>query len=138
MRYMILVKATKDSEAGAMPPEELFAAMAEYHEQLVKAGVLLDASGLQPSSKGWRIKYSRGKRTVIDGPFTEVKELVAGYTIIQVKSREEALEWSRRFPNPAIDGGDCEIEVRQLFELDDFGESDAIERFREMGVGGAN
>jgi hypothetical protein len=138
MRYMILVKATKDSEAGAMPPEELFVAMAEYHEQLVKAGVLLDASGLQPSSKGWRIKYSRGKRTVIDGPFTEVKELVAGYTIIQVKSREEALEWSRRFPNPAIDGGDCEIEVRQLFELDDFGESDAIERFREMGVGGAN
>ena len=138
MRYMILVKATKDSEAGAMPPEELFAAMAEYHEQLVKAGVLLDASGLQPSSKGWRIKYSGGKRTVIDGPFTEAKELVAGYTMIQVKSREEALEWSRRFPNPAMDGGDCEIEVRQLFELDDFGESEAIERFREMGVGGAN
>ena len=138
MRYMILVKATKDSEAGVMPPEELFAAMAEYHEQLVKAGVLLDASGLQPSSKGWRIKYSGGKSTVIDGPFTEAKELVAGYTIIQVKSREEAMEWTRRFPNPAIDGGDCEIEVRQLFELDDFGESDAIERFREMGVGGAN
>ena len=138
MRFMILVKATKDSEAGVMPPEELFAAMAEYHEQLVKAGVLLDASGLQPSSKGWRIKYSRGKRTVIDGPFTEAKELVAGYTIIQVKSREEAMEWTRRFPNPAIDGGDCEIEVRQLFELDDFGESEAIERFREIGVGGAN
>jgi len=135
MRYMILVKATKDSEAGVKPPEELFAAMADYHEQLVKAGVLLDASGLQPSSKGWRVKYSGGKRTVIDGPFAEAKELIAGYTMIQVKSREEALEWSRRFPNPAIDGRDCEIEVRQLFELDDFGESESIDRFREMGVG---
>ena len=135
MRYMILVKATKDSEAGVKPPEELFAAMADYHEQLVKAGVLLDASGLQPSSNGWRVKYSGGKRTVIDGPFAEAKELIAGYTTIQVKSREEALEWSRRFPNPAIDGRDCEIEVRQLFELDDFGESESIDRFREMGVG---
>ena len=135
MRFMILVKATRDSEAGVKPPEELFAAMADYHEQLVKAGVLLDASGLQPSSKGWRIRYSGGKRTVIDGPFTEAKELVAGYTMIQVKSREEAIEWSRRFPNPTIDGGECEIEVRQLFELDDFGESEAIDRFREMGVG---
>jgi hypothetical protein len=131
---MILVKANKDSEAGVQPPEELFTAMADYHEQLVKAGVLLDASGLQPSSKGWRIKYSGGKRTVIDGPFTETKELVAGYSIIQVKSKEEALEWSRRFPNPTIGGKDCEIEVRQLFELEDFGESEAIERFREMGV----
>ena len=135
MRFMILVKATKDSEAGAKPPEEPFAAMADYHEQLVKAGVLLDASGLQPSSKGWRIKYSRGKRTIVDGPFTEAKELVAGYTIIQVKSRDEAIEWSRRFPNPTMDGGNCEIEVRQLFELEDFGESEAIDRFREMGVG---
>src|SRR5262245_19247619 len=112
MRFMILVKATKDSEAGVMPPEELFAAMADYHEQLVKAGVLLDGSGLQPSSKGWRIKYSGGKRNVTDGPFTEAKELIAGYTLIQVKSREEALEWTRRFPNPSI--GDGEIEVRQL------------------------
>ncbi|MGH6825648.1 YciI family protein [Methyloceanibacter sp.] len=135
MRFMILVKATKDSEAGTRPPEELFAAMADYHEQLVKAGVLLDASGLQPSSKGWRVKYSGGKRTPIDGPFTEAKELIAGYTMIQVKSREEAAEWSRRFPNPTIDGGDCEIEVRQVFELEDFGESEAIDRFREMGVG---
>jgi hypothetical protein len=132
MRFMILVKATKDSEAGARPPEELFAAMADYHEQLVKAGVLLDASGLQPSSK---VKYSGGKRTIVDRPFTEAKELVAGYTMIQVKSREEAIEWSRRFPNPAIDGGECEIEVRQLFELEDFGESEAIDRFRELGVG---
>jgi hypothetical protein len=135
MRFMILVKATKDSEAGVKPTEDLFAAMADYHEQLVKAGVLLDASGLQPSSKGWRVKYSGGKRAVIDGPFTEAKELIAGYTIIQVKSREEAMEWSRRFPNPSIDGRDCEIEVRQMFELEDFGESEAIERFREMGVG---
>ena len=134
MRYMILVKANKDSEAGVRPSEELFAAMADYHEQLAKAGVLLDASGLQPSSKGWRVKYTGGKRTVIDGPFTEAKELVAGYTMIQVKSREEAIEWSRRFPNPAIDGGECEIEVRQLFELEDFGESEAIDRFREMGL----
>src|SRR5680860_597601 len=108
MRFMILVKATKDSEAGVMPPEELFTAMADFHEKLAKAGVLLDASGLQPSAKGWRIRYAGGKLTVIDGPFTEAKELIAGYTLIQVKSREEALEWSRRFPNPTIDGGDCE------------------------------
>jgi hypothetical protein len=135
MRFMIIVKATKDSEAGVRPTEELFAAMADYHEQLVKGGVLLDASGLQPSSKGWRIKYSGGKRTVVDGPFTEAKELVAGYTIIQVKSREEAIEWTRRFPNPSIDGKDGEIEVRQLFELEDFGESEAIDRFKEMRVG---
>ena len=134
MRYMILVKAKKDSEAGVRPSEELFAAMADYHEQLAKAGVLLDASGLQPSSKGWRVKYTGGKRTVIDGPFTEAKELVAGYTMIQVKSKEEAVEWSRRFPNPHLDGGDCEIEVRQIFELEDFGESEAIDRFREMGL----
>jgi hypothetical protein len=137
MRFMILVKATRDSEAGVKPTEDLFAAMADYHEQLVKAGVLLDASGLQPSSKGWRIKYSGGKRTVIDGPFTEAKELIAGYTVIQVKSREEAMEWVRRFPNPSIDGKDGEIEIRQMFELEDFGESEAIDRFREMGVGGA-
>jgi len=135
MRFMIIVKATKDSEAGVRPSEELFAAMADYHEQLVKAGVLLDASGLQPTSKGWRVKYSGGKRSVVDGPFAESKELVAGYTIIQVKSREEAMEWTRRFPNPSIDGKDGEIEVRQLFELEDFGESEAIDRFKEMALG---
>ncbi len=133
MRFMILVKANKDTEAGKMPTsEKLIAAMAEYHEELQKAGVLLDLSGLQPSSKGWRIKYSGAKRTVIDGPFTEAKELIAGYTLIQVKSREEAMEWARRFPNPAIDGKDAEIEVRQLFELEDFGPSESVERFREM------
>ncbi|GAH41439.1 unnamed protein product [marine sediment metagenome] len=132
MRFMIIVKATKDSEAGVMPEERLIADMATYHEQLQKAGVLLDASGLRPSSAGWRIKYSGDKRAVIDGPFTEAKELVAGYTIIQVNSREEALEWSRRFPNPHLENG--EIEVRQLFELEDFGGSKAIGRFREMGL----
>ena len=135
MRFMMIVKASKDSEAGVMPSEELLKAMANYNEELVKAGVLLDATGLHPSSKGARVRFSGGKRTVIDGPFAEAKELIAGYTMIQVKSREEALEWSRRFPNPAIDGRDCEIEVRQLFELDDFGESESIDRFREMGVG---
>ncbi len=135
MRFMIIVKATKDSEAGVMPEEKLIAAMATYHEELARAGALLDASGLKPSSKGWRIKYLGGKRTVIDGPFAETKELIAGYTMIQVKSREEAMEWARRFPNPAVDGKEGEIEVRQLFELEDFGPSEAIERFREMGVG---
>jgi hypothetical protein len=136
MRFMILVKATGDTEAGVMPEEKMMAAMADYHEELAKAGVLLDASGLQPSSKGWRIRYSGGKRTVIDGPFTEAKELVAGYTIIQARSKEEALEWTKRFPNPAGEGRETEIEVRQLFELEDFAPGDAVERFREMGVGG--
>ena len=132
MRFMILVKATQDSEAGAMPEEKLIATMAGYHEELAKAGALLDASGLQPSSKGWRMKYSCAQRTVTDGPFAETKELVAGYTLIQVKSRAEALEWAKRFPNPAGDGKEAEIEVRQLFELEDFGPSEAIERFREL------
>jgi len=129
---MIIVKATKDSEAGVMPQESLFAVMATYHEELAKAGVLLDASGLQASSKGWRIKYSGKKRSVIDGPFSETKELIAGYTMIQVKTKEEAVEWSRRFPNPAGEGVDTEIEVRQLFEMEDFERSEATNRFRKM------
>jgi hypothetical protein len=138
MRYMILVKATTDSEAGVMPPESMFAEMASYHEELARAGVLLDASGLKPSAEGWRVRYAGGgRRTVVDGPFTEAKELIAGYTLIQVKSKEEALEWSRRFPNPAVDGGACEIEVRPLYELEDFAPNPAIERFRELGLGGA-
>jgi hypothetical protein len=132
---MILVKATKDSEAGVMPEEKLIAEMAQYHEELQKAGVLLDGSGLQSSAKGWRIRFEGEKRTVVDGPFTEAKELVAGYTLIQVRSREEALEWTRRFPNPAGEGKVAEIEVRQLFEMEDFGPSEAVERFREMGLG---
>lgn len=135
MRFMIIVKATKDSEAGVMPKEKLIAEMAKYHEELQKTGALLDASGLQSSSKGWRIKYSGGKRTVIDGPFAETKELIAGYTLIQVNARAEAIEWTKRFPNPAVDGKEGEIEVRQLFELEDFGPSEAVERFRKMGVG---
>jgi hypothetical protein len=134
---MIIVKATKDSEAGVMPEEKLIAEMQKYHEELAKAGVLLDGSGLQASAKGWRIKYDGSKRSVIDGPFTESKELIAGYTLIQVKSREEAMEWTRRFPNPAGDGKAGEIEVRQLFELEDFGPSEAVERFRELGIGTA-
>ena len=109
--------------------------MAAYHEELAKAGALLDASGLQPSSKGWRIRYSGTKRAVIDGPFPETKELIAGYTLIRVKSREEALDWARRFSNPAGEGTDAEIEVRQLFELDDFKPSEAVEHFREMEAG---
>jgi len=136
MRFMIIVKASKDMEAGVMPKDDkVFAAMAKYHEELHKAGALLDASGLQPSSKGWRIKYSGEKRTVIDGPFAETKELVAGYTLIRAKSKEEAMEWARRFPNPAVDGKEAEIEVRPLYELDDLAPSESIERFRKLGFG---
>jgi len=135
MRFMIIVKATKDSEAGVMPSEALLAEMVQFHEQLAKAGVLLDGSGLHPSSKGWRIRYSGGQRAVVDGPFAETKELIAGYTLIQATTLEEAMEWSRRFPNPAGEGKEGEIEVRQLFELEDFGPSDAVDRFRDLGVG---
>lgn len=139
MRFMIIVKATPDSEAGRFPEnsEQLFAAMADYHEQLVKAGVLLDAAGLQPSSKGWRIRYEGSKKTVVDGPFAETKELIAGYTLIQVRSREEALEWSRRFPNPVGEGASCEIEVRQIYEMEDFDkvvDTATVDRFREIGM----
>ena len=137
MRFMIMVKATPQSESGVMPEEQLIAAMAHYHEQLSRAGVLLDASGLQPSSKGWRIRYGEGKRRVLDGPFTESKELIAGYTIIQVRSRHEALEWTRRFPAPFGDMAEAEIEVRQMHEIEDFGPSEAAARFRTMGVAGA-
>ena len=132
MRYMIIVKASQDSEAGVMPGESLIAAMADFHEELAKAGALLDASGLHPSAKGWRIRYDGEQCSVIDGPFAETKELVAGYTLIKARSREEALEWTRRFPNPSHDGGKAEIEVRQLFELDEFGPSEAVDRFREI------
>ena len=132
MRFMIIVKATPETEAGAVPSDALIAPMAAYHEELARAGVLLDANGLQASSNGWRIRYSRGRRTTIDGPFAESKELIAGYTLIQVRSREEAMEWARRFPAPHGDFADGEIEVRQLFELDDFAPSNAVERFREL------
>ena len=132
MRFMILVKATKDSEAGVMPAESLFAEMCKYHEELQKAGMLVDASGLKPTKQGWRIQYDGKQRSFVDGPFTETKDLVAGYTIIQAKSREEAIEWTRRFPNPAVNGGRCEIEVRPFYELEDFADSEAIDRFRKL------
>jgi hypothetical protein len=139
MRFMIIVKATPDSEAGRFPPnpEPLFAAMAAYHEDLAKGGALLDAAGLQPSSKGWRVQYEGGRRTVVDGPFTESKELIAGYTLIQVRTREEALEWSRRFPNPIGEGAVCHIEVRQVYEMEDFEglvQQETAERFRDIGM----
>ncbi len=136
MRYMIIVKATRDSEAGLMPDEGIIARMATYHEELAKAGMLVDASGLQASSKGWRIKYSGERSTFVDGPFAETRELVAGYTIIRANSREEAIAWTRRFPNPAQDGKEGEIEVRQMFELEDFEQNEAVERFRRLDVGG--
>ncbi len=135
MRFMIIVRATPDTEAGRPPDEELFHEMAAYHEELAKAGMLLEGSGLQPSAKGWRIKYDGNQRVLVDGPFAETKELIAGYTIIQAKSREEAIEWTKRFPNPMGRGERCEIEVRQLYELEDFGPSTAIERFRDIGIG---
>ena len=132
MRFMIIVRATSDSEAGLLPDASLLAAMGAYHEALAKAGVLLDANGLRPSSAGWRIQYdSKGQRKVVDGPFADTKELVASYTLIQVRSREEALQWTLRFPEPFPDQP-CEIEVRQLYELDDLGAGEAIERFRAL------
>jgi len=125
MRFMIIVRATAESESDKTPADadpKVLAAMTEYHQQLAQAGVLLDGSGLQPSRKGWRVQYRGGKPRTVDGPFAEVKELIAGYTLIQVPSREAALEWSRRFPSPFGDS-DCEIEVRQLYELEDFAPS---------------
>jgi len=120
MRFMIIRKADKETEAGVLPSTELLAAMMKYNEELVKAGVMLQGEGLQASSKGARVKFSKGKPTVIDGPFTEAKELIAGFTMIQVKSKEEAIEWVKRWP--ALDGhGEAEIEIRQVFEADDFG-----------------
>ena len=131
MKFMILVKADKNSEAGVMPDEKTLAAMGKYNEELVKAGVMLDGNGLQPSSKGARVRFSGDKRRVIDGPFAETKELVAGYWILQCKSLAETIEWIKRCPNPHNE--DSEIEIRQLFELDDFGTSEAVEHHRRLG-----
>ena len=135
---MIMVRADDDTEAGRFPPDtdRLMADMAAFHEELAQAGVLLDANGLQPSSAGFRIRWEGGRQQVIDGPFAESKELIAGYTLIQVRSREEALEWARRFPNPMGEGRDAEIEVRPLYELQDFEERglSGAERFRKMGM----
>ena len=135
MKVMVLVKATKDSEAGVMPSTEMLTEMGKYNEELVKAGIMLAGEGLHPSSKAARVRFSGTKRTVIDGPFTESKELIAGYTLIQVHSREEALEWTRRFPAPMGELEDAEIEVRELYELDDFAPGEAVERFRDMALG---
>ncbi|OLE45600.1 MAG: hypothetical protein AUI36_22545 [Cyanobacteria bacterium 13_1_40CM_2_61_4] len=132
MRFMMIVKANKNSEAGVMPTEKLISAMMKYNEEMSKAGVLIDLSGLQPSSKGARIKFSGDKVTVIDGPFAETRELIAGYWLIQVKSRQEAIEWAKRAPNPAGEGAEGEIEVRQLFELEDFEPSPSIEKARQL------
>ena len=139
MRFMIIVKATADTEAGKFPEgpelEKLMGAMAAYHEDLAKAGALLDGSGLQPSAKGWRIHYQGSERKVLDGPFAEAKELIAGYTVIQVRSREEAMEWSRRFPNPMGEGVEAWIEVRQLYELEDLKPTEELAgRFRDIGM----
>ena len=120
MRFMIIVKASPDSEAGVMPSEELMTAMGNFNEELAKAGILIDCDGLQPSSKGARVRFSGDQRTVIDGPFAETKELIAGYWLWQVKSKEEAIEWVRRCPNP-MPGTEAEIEIRQVYEAEDFG-----------------
>jgi hypothetical protein len=131
MRFMVIVKASKDSEAGKMPSEGMLAAMGKFNEEMVKAGIMLDGAGLKPSSQGARIRLSGNKRTVIDGPFAETKELIAGYWIIQVKNRAEAIEWMKRCPNPHEE--DCEIEIRQFFELEDFGESPAVDHHKALG-----
>src|SRR5215216_2192457 len=120
MRFMMIVKATKESEAGIMPSNELLAAMGKFNEEMVKAGVMLAGEGLQPSSKGARVKFSGTKRTVVDGPFSETKELIAGFWLIDVKSKDEAIEWAKRCPNP-FEGGESEIEIRKVFESSDFG-----------------
>jgi hypothetical protein len=138
MRFMVMVKATKDSEAGQKPTEEGLAAMAKFNEEMVKAGIMLDGNGLQPSSKGARVRFAKGKlgdttnkRSVIDGPFAETKELVAGYWVIQTKSLAEAIEWMKRCPSPH--DAESEIEIRQLYELEDFGSSDAVDHHRRLG-----
>jgi hypothetical protein len=129
---MIIVRANAATEAGVMPSEQLLTDMGKFHEALAKSGVLVDASGLKPSSQGWRVKHAGGKATLIDGPFAETKELIAGYTVINVKTREEAIELSKRFPNPSERGQPGEIEVRPFYELEDFGTSPALDRFHEL------
>ena len=132
MRFLIIVKATPESEAGTLPSEKLLAEMATFHEALAQAGALLDGSGLKPSTQGWRLRYEGSRRTVIDGPFTESKELIAGYTLFQARDREEALAWTRRFPNPRGDALPAEIEVRPLYDLDDFPPGEALGRLSRL------
>ncbi len=135
MKFMLIVKGNAQSEGGAIPTSEMLVTMSKFNEELLKAGILLDLSGLHPLSESIRIKYQGGKRTVIDGPFAEAKELIAGYWLIQVKSRDEAIEWAKRAPMdfgiPA--GESAEVEIRQLFELDEFGENAGVDAARELG-----
>jgi len=131
MRFMMIVKASKESEAGVLPTDEMIASMGRFNEELMEAGVLVDLSGLQPSSKGFRVKFAGGKRAIVDGPFTESKELIAGYWVINVKSREEAIKWANKVPAPQ-EQGEGEIEVRQFFELEDFAPSPAIDQARRL------
>lgn len=133
MRFMMIVKASKDSEAGKLPTEEMIAAMGKFNEELMKAGVLVDLAGLQSSAKGARVRFSGGERTVIDGPFAETKELVAGYWVINVKSLQEAIAWAKRVPAPHGPDQECELEIRQFFELEDFAPSEAVEHHKELG-----
>lgn len=134
MRFLILVKATPSSEAGRMPTDDMMAEMAAYHEELDRAGVLVDASGLKPTTNAWRVRYSGDRRTTLDGPFPETKELVAGFTIIEVDSVDEARSWVDRFPHPGGHERDAEIEIRQIFELSDFEEGPALQRFRDLEI----
>jgi hypothetical protein len=131
MRFMVIVKANKDSEAGKMPSEELLGAMAKFNEEMVKAGIMVDGAGLQSSAKGARIRFAGDTRTVTHGPFPETTQLVAGYWVINVKSLDEAIDWMRRCPNPHAEGG--ELEIRQFFELEDFGASAAVDHHRAIG-----
>lgn len=131
MRFMMIVKGNKDTEAGVMPTDEGIARMGKFNEELMKAGVLVDLSGLQPTSKGFRVKFSGGKRSIVDGPFTESKEIVAGYWIINVKSPEEAREWAKKVPAPHGENEEGEVEVRRFFELEDFAPSPAVEKALE-------
>ena len=136
MRYMIIVKASANSESGAKPTEALFTRMAAYHEALSRAGILVDASGLQATSKGWRVEVRGEHRSIVDGPFAETKELIAGYTIIRVKSEQQARDWTARFPNPNPDDGPWHIEVRRMYELDDFEPNPAVDVFRKLAGNG--
>lgn len=129
MRFMMIVKATRDSEAGVMPSNELISAMTKYNEALINAGAMIDGAGLQASSKGARVRFNGSQRTVIDGPFAETKELISGYWIIQVKSREEAIEWAKRTPFQ-----EGELELRQFFEMEDFAPSEAIDEAKALGA----
>lgn len=133
MKFMMIVKASADSEAGKMPSEELLTKMGKYNEQLMQAGVLRDLTGLHPTSQGARVKFANGQKTVVDGPFAETKELIGGYWLIEVGSKAEAIEWALRAPAPHGEGREAEIEIRQLFEMDDFGPSEAVDRARELG-----